>query len=275
MEEKDLVSLYLDDIKKYEILDREEEEKLLRKVKEGDLEAKNKLILCNLRLVISVAKNYMNKGMTLIDLISEGNFGLIRAIDKFDIEKGFRFSTYAVWWIKQSITKAVMSKGREIRIPSYKYDLLNKINKIIVEELMNTGDYPTNEVIAEKLKLSPEKVANIMVEFQEIVSLNSSVGDNIYLEDTILNEDSENFENDIINEISKKRIYEILDNLEEREKDILLRRYGLSGYDIHTLEQVGEAFNITRERVRQIEKKTLAKLRKKYDKELNNSMYVK
>lgn len=275
MEEKDLVSLYLDDIKKYEILDREEEEKLLRKVKEGDLEAKNKLILCNLRLVISVAKNYMNKGMTLIDLISEGNFGLIRAIDKFDIEKGFRFSTYAVWWIKQSITKAVMSKGREIRIPSYKYDLLNKINKIIVEELMNTGDYPTNEVIAEKLKLSPEKVANIMVEFQEIVSLNSSVGDNIYLEDTILNEDSENFENDIINEISKKKIYEILDNLEEREKDILFRRYGLSGYDIHTLEQVGEAFNITRERVRQIEKKTLAKLRKKYDKELNNSMYVK
>lgn len=232
------------------------------KVKEGDLEAKNKLILCNLRLVISVAKNYMNKGMTLIDLISEGNFGLIRAIDKFDINKGFRFSTYAVWWIKQSITKAVMSKGREIRIPSYKYDLLNKINKVIVEELMNTGDYPSNEVIAEKLKLSPEKVANIMVEFQEIISLNSSVGDNIYLEDTILNEDSENFENDIINEISKKKIYEILDNLEERERDILLRRYGLSGYDIHTLEQVGEAFNITRERVRQIEKKTLAKLRK-------------
>lgn len=275
MEEKDLVSLYLDDIKKYEILDREEEEKLLIKVKEGDLEAKNKLILCNLRLVISVAKNYMNKGMTLIDLISEGNFGLIRAIDKFDINKGFRFSTYAVWWIKQSITKAVMSKGREIRIPSYKYDLLNKINKVIVEELMNTGDYPSNEVIAEKLKLSPEKVANIMVEFQEIISLNSSVGDNIYLEDTILNEDSENFENDIINEISKKKIYEILDNLEERERDILLRRYGLSGYDIHTLEQVGEAFNITRERVRQIEKKTLAKLRKKYDKELNNSLYIK
>ncbi len=275
MEEKDLVSLYLHDIRKYEILDREEEEKLLRKVKEGDLEAKNRLILCNLRLVISVAKNYMNKGMTLIDLISEGNFGLIRAIDKFDIDKGFRFSTYAVWWIKQSITKAVMSKGREIRIPSYKYDLLNKINKIIVEELMKTGDYPSNELIAERLNLSAEKVANIMVEFQEVVSLNSSVGDNIYLEDIILNEDSESLENDIINEISKKKIYEILDNLEEREKDILLRRYGLSGYDIHTLEQVGEAFNITRERVRQIEKKTLAKLRKKYDKELSNSLYVK
>ena len=275
MEEKDLVSLYLNDIRKFEILDRAEEEKLLKKVKEGDLEAKNKLILCNLRLVISVAKNYMNKGMTLIDLISEGNFGLIRAIDKFDLEKGFRFSTYAVWWIKQSITKAVMSKGREIRIPSYKYDLLNKINKIIVEEMMNTGDYPSNEIIAEKLGLSPEKVASIMVEFQEVVSLNASVGDNIYLEDIILNEDSESLENDIINEISKKKIYEILDNLEDREKDILYRRYGLNGYDIHTLEQVGEAFNITRERVRQIEKKTLTKLRKKYDKELSNSLYVK
>lgn len=275
MEEKDLVSLYLNDIRKYEVLDREEEEKLLQKVKEGDLEAKNKLIVCNLRLVISVAKNYMNKGLNFIDLISEGNFGLIRAIDKFDVNKGFRFSTYAVWWIKQSITKAVMSKGREIRIPSYKYDLLNKINKIVVEELMNTGDYPSNELIAEKLGISPEKVASIMVEFQEVVSLSTSVGDNIYLEDIILNEESESLENDIINEISKKKIHEILGNLEERERDILKRRYGLDGYDIHTLEQVGEAFNITRERVRQIEKKTLEKLRKKYDKELSNSLYVK
>lgn len=275
MEEKDLVSLYLNDIRKYEILDREEEEKLLQRVKEGDLEAKNKLIVCNLRLVISVAKNYMNKGLNFIDLISEGNFGLIRAIDKFDVNKGFRFSTYAVWWIKQSITKAVMSKGREIRIPSYKYDLLNKINKIVVEELMNTGDYPSNELIAEKLGISPEKVASIMVEFQEVVSLSTSVGDNIYLEDIILNEESESLENDIINEISKKKIHEILGNLEERERDILKRRYGLDGYDIHTLEQVGEAFNITRERVRQIEKKTLEKLRKKYDKELSNSLYVK
>lgn len=272
MDEKDLVSLYLNDIRKYEILSREEEEKLLLKVKAGDLEAKNKLILCNLRLVISVAKNYMNKGMNFIDLISEGNFGLIRAIDKFDIEKGFRFSTYAVWWIKQSITKAVMNKGREIRIPSYKYDLLNKINKLIVEEMMNTGDYPSNELIGEKLGLTPEKVSNIMIEFQEVISLNAAVGDNIYLEDILLNENSETLENDIINGIDREKVYEILNNLEEREKDILSRRYGLNGYDIHTLEQIGEAFNITRERVRQIEKKTLTKLRKKYDKELSNSL---
>lgn len=275
MEEKDLVSLYLSDIRKYSILSREEEEELLQKVKEGDLEAKNKLIVCNLRLVISVAKNYMNKGMTLIDLISEGNFGLIRAIDKFDAERGFRFSTYAVWWIKQSISKALMSKGREIRIPSYKYDLLNKINKIVVEELMNSGDYPTNELIGEKLNISPEKIGNILIEFQEVMSLNESVGDNIYLEDVVLNESSENLENKIINEIHREKIYEMLDDLEEREKGILVRRYGLNGFEIHTLEQVGEAFNITRERVRQIEKKTLEKLRKKYDKEVNNIAYTK
>ncbi|WP_300357715.1 sigma-70 family RNA polymerase sigma factor [Fusobacterium sp.] len=275
MEEKDLVSLYLSDIRKYSILSREEEEDLLQKVKEGDLEAKNKLIVCNLRLVISVAKNYMNKGMTLIDLISEGNFGLIRAIDKFDAERGFRFSTYAVWWIKQSISKALMSKGREIRIPSYKYDLLNKINKIVVEELMNSGDYPSNELIGEKLNISPEKIGNILIEFQEVMSLNESVGDNIYLEDVVLNESSENLENKIINEIHREKIYEMLDDLEEREKGILVRRYGLNGFEIHTLEQVGEAFNITRERVRQIEKKTLEKLRKKYDKEVNNIAYTK
>lgn len=275
MEEKDLVSLYLSDIRKYSILSREEEEELLLKVKEGDLEAKNKLIVCNLRLVISVAKNYMNKGMTLIDLISEGNFGLIRAIDKFDAERGFRFSTYAVWWIKQSISKALMSKGREIRIPSYKYDLLNKINKIVVEELMNSGDYPSNELIGEKLNISPEKIGNILIEFQEVMSLNESVGDNIYLEDVVLNESSENLENKIINEIHREKIYEMLDDLEEREKGILVRRYGLNGFEIHTLEQVGEAFNITRERVRQIEKKTLEKLRKKYDKEVNNIAYTK
>lgn len=273
--EKDLVTLYLDDIRKYDILDREEEEKLLLKVKEGDIEAKNKLIVSNLRLVISVAKNYMNKGMTLIDLISEGNFGLIRAIDKFDADKGFRFSTYAVWWIKQSITKALMSKGREIRIPSYKYDLLNKINKIVVEELMVSGDYPSNEFIGEKLNISPEKVANILIEFQEVMSLNESVGDNIFLEDVVLNEKSENIENQIINEIHREKIYEMLNGLDEREKGILMRRYGLNGYEIHTLEQVGEAFNITRERVRQIEKKTLEKLRKKYDKEVNNGVYNK
>lgn len=274
MEEKDLVSLYLDDIRKYEVLTRKEEHDLLLKVKAGDVDAKNKLIVCNLRLVISVAKNYLNKGMTFIDLISEGNFGLIRAIDKFDIEKGFRFSTYAVWWIKQSITKAIMCKARKIRIPSYKYDYLNRINRIIVRELMETGEHPTNEFIGKELDISEEKVESILVEFQEVMSLNESVGDNLALEDVVLSKYAKNFEDEIIDKINKENVYMMLKDLPLREREIIMRRYGLSGYDIHTLEEVGIAFNITRERVRQIEKKTLAKLRKRYNNELNKSLYI-
>ena len=132
MIEKDLISLYLADIRKYKILDKDEELNLLIKAKAGDEESKNQLILSNLRLVVNIAKGYINKGLSFIDLISEGNLGLIYAIEKFDITKGFRFSTYAVWWIKQSISKAVIVKGREIRIPSYKYDLLNKVNRYVV-----------------------------------------------------------------------------------------------------------------------------------------------
>lgn len=274
MEERDLVSLYLEDIRKYKILTKEEEQELLIKVKKGDIEAKNKLIVCNLRLVISIAKNYLNKGMTLIDLISEGNFGLIRAIDKFEIERGFRFSTYAVWWIKQAITKAIMCKARKIRIPSYKYDLLNRINRVVVRELMKTGEYPTNEFISNELDISEEKLESILLEFQDVMSLNESVGDNLALEDVVFNSDSKTFEDKIIEKINKENVYEMLNGLTLREREIIMRRYGLSGYDIHTLEEVGNAFNITRERVRQIEKKTLAKLRKKYGNELNKSLYI-
>lgn len=143
MTEKDLVSFYLDDIKEYEVLGKDEEISLLRRAKNGDIEARERLILCNLRLVVNVAKKYGSKGMSFIDLISEGNFGLIHAIEKFDVEKGYRFSTYAVWWIKQAISKAIISKGREIRIPSYKHDLLNKINKFIMDTVMLKGDYPS------------------------------------------------------------------------------------------------------------------------------------
>lgn len=273
MEEKDLVSLYLEDVKKYEVLTREKEEELLIKVKAGDIEAKNKLIVCNLRLVISVAKNYLNKGMTFIDLISEGNFGLIRAIDKFDVEKGFRFSTYAVWWIKQSITKAIMSKARKIRIPSYKYDLLNRINRVVVKELMETGEYPVNEDIAKKLGISAEKIEKILIEFQDVMSLNESVGDNLVLEDVVLNKYYENFEDELIKKLNKENVYVMLEELPLREKEIIMRRYGLAGYDMHTLEEIGLAFNITRERVRQIEKKTLNKLRKKYNNEVTKKQF--
>lgn len=275
MEERDLVSLYLKDIRKYKILEKSEEEILLTKAKAGDAEAKNQLIVCNLRLVVSVAKNYMSKGMNFIDLISEGNLGLIHAIDKFDLSKGYRFSTYAVWWIKQSITKAVINKGREIRIPSYKYDLFNKVNKVIMRNFVKDGNYITEEEIAKELGVKVKKVKDIMQEFQEILSLNMEVGENIYLEDTLVNSSSKNLEEKIIDKLGKERVHEILDTLEMREREILKRRYGLDGYDINTLEEIGDEFNITRERVRQLEKKTLTKLRKKYNKDLEELLYMK
>ena len=263
-EEKDLVSLYLNDIRKHEILTKEEEQELLIKAKSGDEQAKQQLILSNLRLVVNIAKNYSNKGLGFIDLISEGNFGLIHAIDKFDYTKGYRFSTYAVWWIKQAVTKAIISKGREIRIPSYKHDILNKVNKFIMGYITEYSSYPSIDSIAQGTGLEEKKIQKVMLEFQDMLSLNASIGDDIYLEDTISQADEESLENKVLGEIAKEEINAILGLLKPREKDILTLRYGLFGQEIHTLEEVGKKFNITRERVRQIEKKTLDKLRIKY-----------
>jgi RNA polymerase primary sigma factor len=266
--EKDLVSLYLNDIRKHEILTKEEEQELLIKAKSGDEQAKQQLILSNLRLVVNIAKNYSNKGLGFIDLISEGNFGLIHAIDKFDYTKGYRFSTYAVWWIKQAVTKAIISKGREIRIPSYKHDILNKVNKFIMGYITEYSSYPSIDSIAQGTGLEEKKIQKVMLEFQDMLSLNASIGDDIYLEDTISQADEESLENKVLGEIAKEEINAILGHLKPREKDILTLRYGLFGQEIHTLEEVGKKFNITRERVRQIEKKTLDKLRIKYSDQL-------
>ncbi|MGL4642351.1 MAG: sigma-70 family RNA polymerase sigma factor [Cetobacterium sp.] len=273
MTEKDLVSFYLDDIKEYEVLDKDEEVSLLKRAKNGDIEARERLILCNLRLVVNVAKKYGNKGMGFIDLISEGNFGLIHAIEKFDVEKGYRFSTYAVWWIKQAISKAIISKGREIRIPSYKHDLLNKINKFIMDAVMLKGDYPSIYDISDGLGINLEKVQDLMVEFQETVSLSSPIGEDIYLEDTIASETHSDLEDTIIRDISAEQINEILNKLNEREKQILKLRFGFDGNQIHTLEDIGQSFSITRERVRQIEQKTLEKLRIRYSDLLKGNYY--
>ena len=266
--EKDIVSLYLNDIRKHEILTKEEEQELLIKAKSGDEQAKQQLILSNLRLVVNIAKNYSNKGLGFIDLISEGNFGLIHAIDKFDYTKGYRFSTYAVWWIKQAVTKAIISKGREIRIPSYKHDILNKVNKFIMGYITEYSSYPSIDSIAQGTGLEEKKIQKVMLEFQDMLSLNASIGDDIYLEDTISQADEESLENKVLGEIAKEEINAILGLLKPREKDILTLRYGLFGQEIHTLEEVGKKFNITRERVRQIEKKTLDKLRIKYSDQL-------
>ena len=256
-----LISLYLNDIQKYELLTKEEEYELLRKIREDkDEDARQLLILSNLRLVISVAKKSMGNGLLLIDLISEGNIGLIKAINKFDYEKGHRFSTYAVWWIKQSIKKAVINKGRDIRIPSYKYEQLSKVNRTIMEYISEFGETPTTKYIADKTELKESKVVLLLNEFQDILSLNETIGDNIFLEDVI--GASDNIEEKIIKEDQLAEMRDLLDNiLSDREKEILELRYGLYDNKIHTLKEIGDMLSITRERVRQIEKKAITKLK--------------
>ena len=256
-----LMSLYLNDIQKYELLTKEEEYELLRKIREDkDEDARHLLILSNLRLVISVAKKSMGNGLLLIDLISEGNIGLIKAINKFDYEKGHRFSTYAVWWIKQSIKKAVINKGRDIRIPSYMYEQLSKVNRTIMEYISEFGETPTTKYIADKTELKESKVVLLLNEFQDILSLNETIGDNIFLEDVI--GASDNIEEKIIKEDQLAEMRDLLDNiLSDREKEILELRYGLYDNKIHTLKEIGDMLSITRERVRQIEKKAITKLK--------------
>lgn len=271
MEENNLnlISLYLNDIQKYNLLSKEEEIELFRKIREeNDEHARQVLILSNLRLVISTAKKSLGNGLPLIDLISEGNIGLIKAINKFDYDKGHRFSTYAVWWIKQSIKKAIINTGRDIRIPSYKYEQFSKVNKVILDYTSKYGEAPTTEYIAEQVDLKESKVILLLNEFQDVMSLNESIGDNIYLEDII--GEATDVEAKIIKEDQLSEMRELLDNvLIDREKEILELRYGLYNNKIHTLKEIGELLNITRERVRQIEKKAITKL-KNHFKEYKN-----
>lgn len=262
-----LMSLYLSDIQKFDLLSKEEEYDLLRRIKEeNDEQARQLLILSNLRLVISTAKKSLGNGLPLIDLISEGNIGLIKAINKFDYEKGHRFSTYAVWWIKQSIKKAIINIGRDIRIPSYKYEQLSKVNKVMKDYMATHGEMPSTSYIAKKIDLKENKVVLLMNEFQDMISLNEMVGDNIFLEDVIGKNDD--VEEKIIKEDQLLEMRELLNNvLSEREKIILEYRYGLYNNKIYTLKEIGEMMGITRERVRQIEKKSITKLKehlKKY-----------
>ena len=256
-----LMSLYLSDIQKYRLLTKEEEQELFKRIREeNDDQARQLLILSNLRLVISTAKKLLGNGLPLIDLISEGNIGLIKAINKFDYDKGHRFSTYAVWWIKQSIKKAIINTGRDIRIPSYKYEQLTKVNKVITEYTNRHGEAPSIEYIAKEVELKETKVVLLLNEFQDVISLNETIGDNIYLEDVIGEEAS--VEEEMIKEDQLIEMRELLEKiLSDRERNKLELRYGLYDNKIHTLKEIGEILNITRERVRQIEKKAIIKLK--------------
>lgn len=268
-----LISLYLSDLQNYQLLSKEEEYELLRRIREeNDEQARQLLILSNLRLVISTAKKSMGNGLPLIDLISEGNIGLIKAINKFDYKTGHRFSTYAVWWIKQAIKKATINKGRDIRIPSYKYEQIAKVNKIMSEYVSEYGQPPSTEYIAEKMDLKENKVILLINEFQDIMSLNETIGENIYLEDIIGEEN--NIEDEIIKDDQILEMKELLASvLTDREQQILELRYGLYEQKIHTLKEIGDIMNITRERVRQIEKKAILKLKHHFQKNNVNKFY--
>ncbi len=263
--EMNLISLYLSDLRKHDLLTPEKEFELLKRIKDSnDEEAKNQLVLSNLRLVISVAKKSLGSGLNLIDLISEGNIGLLKAIEKFDMDKGHRFSTYAVWWIRQSIKKSIINTGRDIRIPSYKHEQLSKVNKIIMEYSRKHGENPSVEYIAKKMNLKESKVILLINEFQDVVSYNEVIGDNIFLEDIIGEKD--NIEEDIIKREQLSEMNELFNKiLNEREREILELRFGMNNYKEHTLKEIGAKLNITRERVRQIEKKAIEKLKSEFE----------
>ena len=260
----DPVKMYLKEIGKVQLLgDRELE--LAKRTKEGDIEAKNELISANLRLVVSIAKHFLGRGLSFLDLIQEGNIGLIKAVEKFDYTKGFKFSTYATWWIKQAITRAIADQARTIRIPVHMVETINKMTRISRQLTQELGREPTAEEIAEKMEgdITPERVRQIQRINLEPVSLETPIGeeDDSHLGDFIEDKEVITPNEYASNELLKNELQEILKELTPREAKVLQLRYGLDNNRPHTLEEVGKEFNVTRERIRQIEAKALRKLR--------------
>ena len=260
----DPVKMYLKEIGKVQLLgDRELE--LAKRTKEGDVEAKNELISANLRLVVSIAKHFLGRGLSFLDLIQEGNIGLIKAVEKFDYTKGFKFSTYATWWIKQAITRAIADQARTIRIPVHMVETINKMTRISRQLTQELGREPTAEEIAEKMEgdITPERVRQIQRINLEPVSLETPIGeeDDSHLGDFIEDKEVITPNEYASNDLLKNELQEILKELTPREAKVLQLRYGLDNNRPHTLEEVGKEFNVTRERIRQIEAKALRKLR--------------
>ncbi|MEX0668742.1 MAG: RNA polymerase sigma factor RpoD [Candidatus Saccharimonadales bacterium] len=261
----DSVRLYLRDIGKTPLLSAEEEIELATKVVNGDKGAKDKMAEANMRLVVSIAKKYVGRGLDLLDLIQEGNTGLLRAVEKFDPTRGFKFSTYATWWIRQAITRAIADQARTIRIPVHMVETINKLMRTQRRMTQEMGREPTNEELAKEMELEIEKVEYIMKIKQDISSLDAPVRDDeddSKLGDFIEDEDSATPEETATQQLLKEHVNVMLDVLSPREKKILKMRFGLEDGRTHTLEEVGHEFGVTRERIRQIEAKALTKLRK-------------
>ncbi|MFL1673726.1 RNA polymerase sigma factor RpoD [Paenibacillus dendritiformis] len=259
----DPVRMYLKEIGRVPLLSAEEEIELAKRVVQGDAEAKQRLAEANLRLVVSIARRYIGRGMMLLDLIQEGNMGLMRAVDKFDYTKGYKFSTYATWWIRQAITRSIADQARTIRVPVHMVETINKLNRISKELLQELGREPTPEEIAVKMEITPDKVREIMKIGQEPVSIETPVGDenDSSLGDFIEDQEALAPADAAAYELLKLQLEDVLDTLTEREQNVLRLRFGLDDGRTRTLEEVGHEFGVTRERIRQIEAKALRKLR--------------
>lgn len=259
----DPVKIYLKEIGRVPLLTAEEEIELAQRMTQGDSYAKKRLSEANLRLVVSIAKKYVGRGMQFLDLIQEGNLGLIKAVEKFDYTKGFKFSTYATWWIRQAITRALADQARTIRVPVHMVETINKMSRVQRQLTLELNREPSEEEIAKKMGVGVDKVREVLKISQEPVSLETPIGeeDDSHLGDFLKDESSLSPEEYTENEILKEEIKEVLMSLQAREQEVLELRFGLLDGTCHTLEEVGKKFNVTRERIRQIEAKALRKLR--------------
>ena len=266
----DSVRLHLREIGKIPLLSAEEELELAQRVVKGDKKAKDKMAEANMRLVVSIAKRYSGRGLDFLDLIQEGHTGLLRAVEKFDPDKGFKFSTYATWWIRQAITRAIADQARTIRIPVHMVETINKLLRTQRRMTQELNREPSIEELAKELEMEPEKVEYVIKIKQDISSLDAGVGrdgddEESVLGDFIEDEDSTTPEESAANQLLKEQVQSVLSTLSDREQKIIRMRFGLEGGKSHTLEEVGQEFAVTRERIRQIEAKALTKLRKHKD----------
>lgn len=259
----DPVKVYLKEIGTVPLLSSEEELELAKRVVEGDEKAKKRLSEANLRLVVSIAKRYLGRGMHFLDLIQEGNLGLMKAVEKFDYTKGFKFSTYATWWIRQAITRAIADQARTIRIPVHMVETMNKVRRVSGQLLHNNGREPTPEEVAEELNMPVEKIREIMRASQDPLSLETPIGeeDDTHLGDMVPDGDALAPVEEASHVLLREQLMDVLGTLTPRERKVLQMRFGISGGRPHTLEEVGKEFDVTRERIRQIEAKALRKLR--------------